>query len=104
MERPRLPLDQVLSVMGLTARFVGDDPDAPSHLRLGMAERAVLWPIPSLHGEVFDEALGAVADMVANGSQLDRSNRDLVVWARMHGLDPRAPRTQSAFDLALVLD
>ena len=29
MERPQLPLDQVLSVIGLSGRFVGDDPAAP---------------------------------------------------------------------------
>jgi hypothetical protein len=103
MERPRLPLDQVLSVIGLTARFSGDDPLAPTHLRLCIGDRAVLWPRPG-HGELLDEALGAVADMVANASQLERTNRDFGAWARLHGLDPEAPRSVGAFELALVLD
>ena len=104
MERQRLPLDQVLSVIGLTARFVGDDPLAPSHLRLGVGDRAVLWPMRPDHGDLVEEALGAVADMVANAAQLERTNRDFGAWARLHGLDPDAPRAAGAFELALVLD
>lgn len=104
MERPRLPLDQVLSVIGLTARFAGDDPLAPTHLRLSVGDRAVLWPLGAEHGDLVDEALGAVADMVANASQLERTNRMFVAWARLHGLDPDAPRSMAAFELALVLD
>ncbi|HSK52009.1 MAG TPA: hypothetical protein VLA44_04585 [Clostridia bacterium] len=104
MERPRLPLDQVLSVLGMTGRFVGDDPRNPSHLRLGVGERAVLWPLRAGHGDVGDELLVAVADMVANASQLERTNRDLIAWSRLHRLDPTGPRTHGAFHLALVLD
>ena len=104
MERQRLPLDQVLSVIGLTARFVGDDPAAPSHLRLGVGDRAVLWPLRPNHDDLVEEALGAVADMVANAAQLERTNRDFGAWVRLHGLDPGARRTVGAFELALVLD
>ena len=104
MGRPRLPLDQVLTVIGLTGRFVGDDPFRPTHLRLAVGERGVLWPLRPTHGEIADEVLTAVADMVANASQLDRTNRDLVGWARLHLLDPAEPRTYGAFQLALVLD
>lgn len=104
MERPRLPLDQVLSVIGLTARFVGDDPSAPTHLRLAVADRAALWPLRPGHGELVDEALGAVADMIANASELNTTNRNLKSWVRLHGLDPNADRTLAAFQLSLVLD
>ena len=104
MERPRLPLDQVLSVIGLSARFVGDDPLNPTHLRLGVADRGVLWPLRAEYGDVHDEVLIAVADMIANAAQLERTNRSLVGWARLHLLDPDAARTHGAFQLALVLD
>jgi hypothetical protein len=104
MERPRLPLDQVLSVIGLTARFAGDDPSRPTHLRLSVGDRGVLWPLRDGHAGIEDEVLIAVADMVANASQLDRTNRELVRWARLHLLDPSEPRTYGAFQLALVLD
>lgn len=104
MERPRLPLDQVLSVLGMTGRFVGDDPLHPSHLRLGVADRAVLWPLRSGYGDLGEELLAAVADMVSNASQLERTNRDLIAWAHLHRLDPTRPRTHGAFHLALVLD
>ncbi len=104
MARPRLPLDQVLSVIGLTGRFVGDDPIDPSHLRLRVGDRAVLWPLRPGHADVAEEMLLAVADMVANASQLDRTDRDLGGWARLHLLDPVDERTRRAFHLALVLD
>jgi hypothetical protein len=104
MERPRLPLDQVLSVIGLTGRFVGDDPAAPTHLRLGVGDRAVLWPLGPELGDLDEETLVAVADMMANAHQLERTNRDLGTWARLHGLDTAAPKTHGAFQLALVLD
>jgi hypothetical protein len=100
----RLPLDQVLSVIGLTARFVGDDPFAPTHLRLGVGDRAVLWPLRPNHDDLVEEALGAVADMVANAAQLERTYRDYRAWARLHGLDSDAPLTLGAFELALFLD
>lgn len=104
MARPRLPLDQVLAVIGLTGGLVGDDPFQPTHLRLRVADRAILWPLREDHGEVPDEVLMAVADMVANASQLDRTDRDLVAWSRLHLLDPVESRTREAFQLALVLD
>ena len=104
MERPRLPLDQVLSVIGLAGRFVGDHPSAPSHLRLSVAERAVLWPLHDGYRDVPEEILFAVADMVANAAQLDRTDRSLSAWASLHRLDPDEPRTHGAFQLALVLD
>ena len=104
MERPRLPLDQVLSVIGLTGRFVGDDPFRPTHLRLGVGDRGVLWPLRPQHGDVRDEVLVAVADMVANAAQLERTDRVLVAWARLHLLEPAEPHTHGAFQLALVLD
>jgi len=104
MERPRLPLDQVLAVIGLTAGFSGDDPFHPTHLRLGVGERAVLWPLRGNAADLREESLIAVADMVANASQLERTNRNLVSWARLHLLDPAEPRTHAAFQLALVLD
>jgi hypothetical protein len=104
MARPRLPLDQVLSIIGLTGRFVGDDPFSPTHLRLRVGERGVLWPLRPAHGEANEEMLLAVADMVANASQLERTDRDLVAWSRLHLLDPTEPRTRTAFQLALVLD
>jgi hypothetical protein len=104
MERPPLPLDQVLSVIGLDGRLVGDDPAAPTHLRLGVGDRAVLWPTRAEPAEVEDETLAAIADMLANAAQLARTNRDLSAWARLHRLDPAAPRTHGAFQLALVLD
>ena len=104
MERPRLPLDQVLAVMGLSARFAGDDPLRPTHLRLAISDRAVLWPLRSPRRALLDETLLAVADMVANASQLERANRSLVAWSRLHRLEPSERRTQAAFHLALVLD
>jgi hypothetical protein len=104
MERPRLPLDQVLSVIGLRGSFVGDDPFAPTHLRLAAGDRAILWPLRDGHGDVPQEVLVAVADMIANAGQLDRTDRDLFTWARLHGLDPAGPRTYGAYQLALVLD
>jgi hypothetical protein len=104
MARPRLPLDQVLSVIGLTGRFIGDDPLVPTHLRLRVGDRGILWPLRPAHGEAHEEMLLAVADMVANASQLERTDRDLVTWSRLHLLDPTEPRTRRAFQLALVLD
>jgi hypothetical protein len=104
MERPRLPLDQVLSVIGLTGRFAGDDPLNPTHVRLAVDDRGVLWPLRNGADDVRDEVLAAVADMVANASQLERTNRELIAWARLHLLDPDQPRTRGAFQLALVLD
>jgi len=104
MSRPRLPLDQVLAVIGLTGRLVGDDPFQPTHLRLRVADRSILWPLRPSHEDTHEEILMAVADMVANASQLDRTGRDLVAWSRLHLLDPSEERTQDAFRLALVLD
>jgi hypothetical protein len=104
MSRQRLPLDQVLAVIGLTGRFVGEDPFRPTHLRLAVGDRGVLWPLRPAHADIEDEVLVAIADMVANASQLERTNRDLVGWARLHLLDPAEPRTYGAFQLALVLD
>ncbi len=104
MERARLPLDQVLAVIGLTGRFAGDDPGSPTHLRLAVADRAVLWPVPGPMAELEDEILAAVADMIANASQLERADRRIARWAGRHLLDPDEPRTHGAFQLALVLD
>lgn len=104
MERARLPLDQVLSVIGLTGRFAGDDPGSPTHLRLAVGDRAILWPVPGPMSDLSEEILAAVADMIANASQLDRADRRIARWAGRHLLDPDAPRTHGAFQLALVLD
>jgi hypothetical protein len=104
MDPETLPLDRVLSVIGLTGRLAGDDPVKPTHLRLRVAERAVLWPLARDGRSVRDEMLSAVADMVANASQLERSGRDPDAWANLLMLDPSLPRTRGAFELALLMD
>jgi len=104
MDPDALPLDRVLAVIGLTGRLAGDDPLHPTHLRLRNAERVVLWPLTGSGRSVRDEMLAAVADMVANASQLERSGRDPDAWADLLLLDPALPRTRAAFELALLMD
>jgi hypothetical protein len=104
VDRTPLPLDRVLAILGLTAELAGDDPMRPTHLRLRAGGRAILWPLEPHHGDPEDEMLLAVADMLANASHLGRSGYEVGRWAQLVLLDERHPRTQAAFDLALVLD
>ncbi|MFL5778017.1 MAG: hypothetical protein ACJ761_03640 [Chloroflexota bacterium] len=94
----------MLAVLGLTGRLAGDDPVQPTHLRLRIGERAVLWPLAGDGRNVRDEMLAAVADMVANASQLERSGRDPDAWAHLLLLDPSQPRTRAAFEVAQLMD
>jgi hypothetical protein len=102
--RERLSFEEALSLIGLSGRFVGEFPQAPSHLRLKLAGRAIIWPLEANHSGVTSEIRRAVADMVANTSLLSRSGRDLQSWADAVGLDPTLARTEAAFEMAVLLD
>jgi hypothetical protein len=104
VNRERLPFEEALALIGLTGGFVGDDPQRPSHLRLRVADRAVIWPLEDEHRGLIAELRRAVADMVANTALLSRSGHDLEIWAEAVQLDARLAATQAAFEMALVLD
>ena len=104
MSRHQRAFDEALAVMGLTGGFVGEDPQRPSHLRLRLADRAIIWPLDEDHGGLMTEMRHAVADMIANAALLSRSGNDIVVWAESLELDPRLESTRTAFEMALLLD
>jgi hypothetical protein len=104
MSREQRPFEEALALMGLTGGFVGDDPQRPSHLRLRLADRAIIWPLDEEHGGLMTEMRRAVADMIANAALLSRSGREIEAWAESLELDSRLARTQAAFEMALFLD
>lgn len=91
-------------MIGLTGRFIGEDPKRPSHLRLRIADRAIVWPLDEEHEGLISEIRRAVADMVANTALLSRSGHGFEAWADAVQLDPRLARTESAFEMAMLLD
>jgi hypothetical protein len=102
--REALPFEDAVSMIGLTGRFVGDDPKCPSHLRLRIADRAIIWPLDQDHDDLIGEIRRAVADMVANTALLSRTGQGFSAWADAVGLDPRLARTEAAFEMAMLLD
>jgi hypothetical protein len=104
MSHEQRPFEEALAVMGLTGGFVGEDPQRPSHLRLRLSDRAILWPLDEGHGGLITEMRRAVADMIANAALLSRSGNEFVAWAESLELQPHLARTHAAFEMALLLD